>query len=195
MLECVPTIFLRTVPFVQVTTDYPNLVSDFVKRVCICYVQHYFNPRYNRTGSLFQPRFISEIPSEAGGAANMNRFVYYDSDNNFTKAGSLNSFDETIEQLSVGNKGFLNTECFNGMSRDEYIDFIKVTDPIYLAKLAYTPGKRVLRAYIDRVKKIKALPQADQIRVVKYLYKNRVKLNLIEKITGISRFTLKKLLL
>ena len=33
--------------------------SDLVRKICISYVQHYFNKRYDRCGALFEPGYDS----------------------------------------------------------------------------------------------------------------------------------------
>ena len=52
-----------------------TFASDLVKRICTSYVQHYYNPKYERVGSLFQSRYNSRAVEDEEDVMNVCRYI------------------------------------------------------------------------------------------------------------------------
>lgn len=147
-------------------------LSLFVKSLCIRYVRNYFNPRYERCGSLFQNRFKNE-EIERDRLAEYNAMLLRASlKGKGKKERVYSSFAETIRAFECGEDEFLDTsELREQISLNDYIALSEKDVFPYLPKLAYTPSRRELSGYLkefsDRVvAKGSASTIAEQLRIL-----------------------------
>ena len=183
-----------------------DVCSDLVKRICTSYVQHYYNPKYERVGSLFQSRYNSRAVEDEEDVMNVCRYILQ----NAMKQGEQNdpfAFSSYEENLLVIDK-----KCFNRAINKDILP--SITDRENFIKLVNDRSKFMLmdedyRLQDDDIKKFicealgiehanmiekSAVDVASRDQVIKELYKNGAYLKTLERITHISKRRLKKII-
>ena len=147
-------------------------LSLFVKSLCIRYVRNYFNPRYDRCGSLFQNRFKNEEIDKDQLIEYNAMMIRASNKGKRQKERSYSSYTDTLRAFEKGYDEFLDTaELREQISMEEYIDLTEKDMFPYLPKLAYTPSRRELRNYLKEfsvkvIAKGNAANAAEQMRVL-----------------------------
>lgn len=175
--------------------------SSLVHRLCISYVQHYFNPRYKRKGSLFQSRFISEAMEDEGEVKEMVRSMLTDEEGEVKRGYS--SYDESMGIYEGKPKSLIDKDEFisHFPNRKNFIELIESKAPRRLCKEDYPMDSGEVSEYIRKEGKLNhcfefsKMGEEEQRKIILPLIGNSVSWVMISKVTHMSVYRLKKVAL
>ncbi len=182
----------------QVKVSEVKSYSNLVHRLCITYVQHYFNPKYDRKGSLFQSRFVSEAVDSGEGMREMVRYMVLDPRNGVKYKYS--SFKESVRCYGEKKAYLIDKGEFLKVfpDRSEFISLMTSKAPKGLKKEFYPMNTQEVSEYIRREGKLNhclefmKMDESEQKRIVIPLIENKVSWKKISGITHMSVYRLKK---
>jgi REP element-mobilizing transposase RayT len=127
-------------------------IGTLISSICSSYVQHYFNKKYDRVGSLFQSRFISKPLENDAALAEVTKYIA----NNPRKAGIANAdayvysaYDTILRDFSYRrNTSFLDTSLIRkvfGKAKNYEKTIRDKYEPLKACDEDYPPQKQECR--------------------------------------------------
>lgn len=174
--------------------------SDLVQRLCISYVQHYFNKRYERSGSLFQSRFKSRGIQTKQDMVNVCKYIHQNAlKQGLTKPFKYTSYYDILDYYDkkCPIKAIFAQPITKLMNKRAFKDLLKDVDMISIKDEDYTLDDEQVKSYLCGVLGIESvafLHRADQTLrnlAIKTLYENKITLKRLSRITSLSNGELK----
>ena len=176
--------------------------SVLVRKMCNSYVRHYFNPKYDRCGALFQHRFRSRAVNTKKDMLNVSKYIHqnalvqglHDPLKNTSYGELLDAYDK-----KCGNKAIFVKPLEKMMTKRMFKDMVKECDKAVLMMEDYTLSDDQVRAYLCGalgIESVGFLHKADQVRrnfALKTLAENGITLKRLARITCLTKPELRQI--
>lgn len=186
---------------VRLNGEYP--LGEFVKRVCISYVEHYFNKRYDREGALFQAKFYSRPIKDDSDYATVMRYILLNPLNGgLSKKISYrySSYESTLRyyEKHKGNGSYAFDDILGIIpSKKEFIRFVSEKD-ITFSEEAFCIKDSDIKAELSKVLyengsyvNIKSVEHSVLKEIFIRMMEKRVSVARLSRITGLSRYSIR----
>lgn len=176
--------------------------SDLVKKICISYVQHYFNKKYDRCGALFQPRYNSRAINTNQDILNVSKYIHQNAlVQGIPEPFKYSSYGDIIDAYDKKCciKAIFATPIQKMMSKRHFKDMVKKCDKTMLMQEDYTLSDDLVKEYICRALNIESvglLHKTDRVLrdlVIKTLAENGINMNRLARITCLTKPELRKI--
>ena len=175
-------------------------VSLFMKKMGISY-SAYFNRKYERTGHLFQDRFKSEPVDDDAYFLSVNRYIL----KNPEKAGICSAADYPWSSYSLyfSKDTFVDTSLLHDMigSESDYREFVAAENDAVCMESENDGTKEdrtreILRSVLgtENGMILQSFDSAERDEAITALHKAGLSVRTIERITGIGRGIIQKIL-
>lgn len=179
--------------------DSNREISGLMHDLCECYAM-YYNEKYERTGHLFQDRFLSENMLEIDYILRAFRYVLknpekagicaaseykWSSYKEFGKSGRITETDE-ISELIGGNAGFIEF-----MREDDNEEYLEYEGPKHNDEWARRKMKEILG--VESGSEVKKLPNEERNTAICKLKGAKLSDRQIERLTGIPKSVVQRI--
>lgn len=176
--------------------------SVLVRKICTSYVRHYFNPKYDRCGALFQPRYNRCEISTNEGILNVCRYIHQNAlVQNLPNPFRFTSYGEILEAYDkkCPNKAIFIKPIEKLINKRAFKDMVKKCDKLSLMTEDYTLSDNRVRMYIcastgiESVGFLHTVEEKLRNSALKNLAENGITLKRLERITCLSKPELRRI--
>ena len=179
-----------------------NNSSLLVRKICISYVQHYFNKKYDRSGALFQHRYKSRAIESKQDVINVSKYIHQNAlVQGISEPFKYTSYSEILDAYDkkCPIKAIFAAPIERMMNKRHFKDMVKKCDKVTLMQEDYTLNDDQVRGYLCRALNIESvgfLHKADRIRrnlALKTLAENGITLKRLSRITSLTKPELRQI--
>lgn len=179
-------------------------VGTSIKRITVGYVQ-WHNTKHERTGHLFQNRYMSEVVDTESYLINVLRYIHQ----NPTKAKMTklpkdykwSSYQQYLSSYQ-GNKSWIDVELIKSYfkKQENFEEYMNIESKEEM--LEYKPTKKytdtILKSKIEnefKIKELSEIPKEERDRVIKDIYQHTgVSIRQLARVLGIGKTIVEKAL-
>lgn len=176
--------------------------GELVKKICISYVQHYFNKKYDRCGALFQNRFKSRAINSTKDLLNVAKYIHQNAlVQGLPDPFRYTSYGEIIEAYDkkCANKAIFIKPLEQAMSKRHFKDMVKDCDKTALIDEDYTFNDDQVRSYLCTSLNIESVGFLHTVQenlrnfALKTLAENGITLKRLARITSLTKPELRQI--
>lgn len=176
--------------------------GDLVRKICISYVQHYFNKKYDRCGALFQRRFKSRAINSTQDLVNVSKYIHQNAlVQGLPEPFRYTSYSEILEAYDkkCPNKAIFIKPIEKMMNKREFKSMVKKCDKTTLLDEDYTFSDDQVRAYLCDSLSIESIGFMHKVETnlrnfaIKTLAENGITLKRLARITSLTKPELRQI--